>query len=166
MHKPAVGLHKRCIRLMQNSMHAEPINRLKRPACPVWCRRTRLTAHFICFLIGVVIAVRSCAPYLQGKQYDPAVLVVDENAKFVISLLSGHIGGANALTEQLAQALGAQSVITTATDGRHAFAVDTWAQQNDCTVHEVPRIKHISGAVLAGDSVGLHSDFPLEGRDS
>ena len=57
------------------------------------------------------------------------MLVVDENAKFVISLLSGHIGGANALTEQLAQALGAQAVITTGDrTGRRAFAVDTWAQ--------------------------------------
>lgn len=149
--------------------HAEQYSRgidqsIKKTNLSRMVQQAMVDCDLIVFVGACGIAVRSCAPYLQGKQYDPAVLVVDENAKFVISLLSGHIGGANALTEQLAQALGAQAVITTATDGRRAFAVDTWAQQNDCTVHEVPRIKYISGAILAGDPVGLYSDFPLEGE--
>lgn len=126
-------------------------------------QQAMVDCDLIVFVGASGIAVRSCAPYLQGKQYDPAIIVVDENAKFVISLLSGHLGSANALTEQLAQALDAQAVITTATDGRGAFAVDTWAQRNGCTVHEVDRIKYISGAILHGNEVGLISDFPVEG---
>lgn len=126
-------------------------------------QQAMVDCDLIVFIGASGIAIRSCAPYLQGKQYDPAIIVVDENAKFVISLLSGHLGGANVLTEQLAQALGAQAVITTATDGRGAFAVDTWAQRNGCTVYEVDRIKYISGAILQGNDVGLISDFSIEG---
>lgn len=117
----------------------------------------------IVFVGAAGIAVRMCAPFLQGKQYDPAVLVIDEQAKFVISLLSGHLGGANTLAQQIAEGVGAQPVITTATDGRGAFAVDTWAKAHNCTVHEVARIKHISGAILSGQPVGFQSDFPVSG---
>lgn len=62
------------------------------------------------------IAVRSIAPYIKNKAVDPAVVCVDETARFVISLLSGHIGGGNRLAETLANAIGAQAVVTTATD--------------------------------------------------
>lgn len=119
--------------------------------------------NLIVFVGAAGIAVRAIAPYLQGKAYDPAVLVVDENARFVISLVSGHLGGANALAEQLAAGLGAQAVITTATDGRGVFAVDTWAQENRCAVREVDRIKQISAALLRGEQVGVVSDYPIEG---
>lgn len=148
--------------------HAEQYARgadpsLKKTSLSRMVQQAMVDCDLIVFVGACGIAVRACAPYLQGKQYDPAVVVVDENARFVISLLSGHIGGANALTATLSDALGAQAVITTATDGRHAFAVDIWAQQNNCTVHEVSHIKYISSAVLSGESVGLRSDFPFEG---
>ena len=109
----------------------------------------------IVFVGATGIAVRHIAPFLQGKQYDPAVLVVDEHARFVISLLSGHLGGANALAQQIAEGIGAQPVITTATDGRGAFAVDTWAKAHRCTVHEVDRIKYISGGNFIRQACGL-----------
>lgn len=117
----------------------------------------------IVFVGATGIAVRMIAPYLQGKAYDPAVLVVDENAGFVISLLSGHLGGANALAERLAEGLGAQAVITTATDGRGIFAIDTWATEIGCTVIETERIRHISAALLRGEPVGMQSAYPVDG---
>ena len=76
--------------------------------------------------------MRSIAPFVRDKKTDPAVLCLDERASFVIPLLSGHIGGANALAARLAGALGAAAVITTATDVNGKFAVDAWAAQNGC----------------------------------
>ena len=126
-------------------------------------QQAMVDCSLIVFIGATGIAVRSIAPYLQGKAYDPAVLVVDENAKFVISLVSGHLGGANALAQRLADGLGAQAVITTATDGRGVFAVDTWAKKQRCAVMETGQIKYISAALLRGETVGMQSDYPIEG---
>ena len=81
----------------------------------------------ILFIGAAAIAVRVIAPYLKSKTTDPAVLVADEDGKFLISLLSGHIGGANEWCSTLAERLGAAPVITTATDTRGMFAVDLFA---------------------------------------
>lgn len=75
------------------------------------------------------IAVRSIAPQVASKKSDPAVLVVDECGQFVISLLSGHLGGANALTLETAEILEAQPIVTTATDLHKRFAVDVFAKK-------------------------------------
>lgn len=117
----------------------------------------------VIFVGAVGIAVRAIAPFVRRKDLDPAVLVIDENGRFVISLLSGHIGGANRLTEQLSHQLQAIPVVTTATDGRGLFAADQWAVEHRCTVRNLRAISCISGALLRGESVGLQSDFPITG---
>lgn len=75
-------------------------------------------------VVSVGAVVRLIAPYLGGKESDPAVLVADEAGRFVVPVLSGHTGGANALAGQLATALGATPVLTTASDARQTLAVD------------------------------------------
>ncbi len=129
-----------------------------------FAQQAMVDCDLIVFVGAAGIAVRAVAPYLMGKAFDPAVLVIDEAGRFVIPILSGHLGGANALAERLADGLGAQAVITTATDGRAAFAVDTWAAAHDCAVVDPEHIKHVSGALLRGEPVGLRSAFPVEGR--
>ena len=89
-----------------------------------------------------------------------AVLVVDELGGFVISLLSGHIGGANDLTERMAEALGATAVVTTATDVNRKFSVDAWAARNGCAISSMGVAKAVSAAILEGP-VPLCSDFPI-----
>lgn len=121
-------------------------------------------ADLLVFIGATGIAVRAIAPFVRRKEEDPAVLVIDENGRFVISLLSGHIGGANVWAQQLAQTLQAIPVITTATDGRGVFAVDSWAVQHDCSVKDVREIKHVSGALLRGEQIGLRSEFPIVGE--
>lgn len=121
------------------------------------------TCEAIIFIGAAGIAVRAIAPFVNSKKVDPAVLVVDETAKYVIPILSGHIGGANTLAQTIASIISAQTIITTATDCSHRFAVDTWAVNNGCYIANVECVKHISAAILNGDSVGLYSDFPIEG---
>ena len=110
------------------------------------------------------IAVRAVAPWVRDKFRDPAVVAVDEGGRFVIPLLSGHVGGANRLARLLAGSLGAAPVITTATDVSGKFAVDVFAAENGCAISDRRLAKEISAAVLAGERIPLLSDFPLEGE--
>ena len=115
------------------------------------------------FVGAVGIAVRAIAPHCRSKAADPAVVVVDEGGNFAVPLLSGHLGGANALARALAKACGAVPVITTATDANGVFAVDEWARHQNCAVLEPERIKKVSGALLAGRTVRFASDWPIAG---
>ena len=108
------------------------------------------------------IAVRAVAPHLVSKASDPAVLVCDEKGEFVISLLSGHIGGANALSRRVAEALGAAAVITTATDVQGRFSVDAWAAENGIPVPDLHLAKRFSAEILKRD-LPFACDFPVRG---
>lgn len=115
------------------------------------------------FICATGIAVRSIAPLLRHKSVDPAVLVMDETGKYCISLLSGHAGGANFFAHQAAALVGAEPVITTATDREGKFAVDVFARENGLLVTDWKKAKDVSVAVLSGEPVGIRSDFPLAG---
>lgn len=115
------------------------------------------------FIGACGIAVRAIAPFVQGKKSDPAVLVMDECGRFVISLLSGHLGGANELTGYLAEKTGAMPVITTATDLHGRFAVDIFAKERKCAILHMAAAKEVSAAILAGEAVGFYSEFPIRG---
>jgi cobalt-precorrin 5A hydrolase len=119
-------------------------------------------ADAMVFVGAAGIAVRSIAPYVRDKRSDPAVLCVDELGRFVISLLSGHIGGANALAEELAEKLGAVPVVTTATDLHGKFSVDAWAAREGLAISSMGAAKEVSAAILEGP-VPLCCDFPVSG---
>ncbi len=110
------------------------------------------------------IAVRAIAPFLKSKGEDPAVVVAGEDGKFVISLLSGHMGGANELSRCVAALIGAAPVITTATDINHKFAVDEWAVRNNLVIVDISMVKKISGAVLNNEKVGFYCEYPVKGN--
>lgn len=129
-----------------------------------WTGKRFVDSAALIFIGACGIAVRSIAPYVKSKQTDPAVLVIDETGKFAISLLSGHLGGANELTGQAAEIIGSQAVITTATDRNHRFAVDVFARQNGCVISDMRLAKEVSAALLFGEPVGFYSDFPYDGE--
>lgn len=120
-------------------------------------------ADALVFVGAAGIAVRAIAPYIKSKTSDPAVVVVDENGRWAIPILSGHLGGANELALRIAKSMGAEAVITTATDGRSAFAADTWAKAQGLLVLNAEKIKCVSAAILAGQTVLTKSRWPVAG---
>ncbi len=136
----------------------EPVEELA-----LWCRTAWEQAQGLIFVGAAGIAVRSVAPLLRKKTTDPAVVVIDEAGRFAVSLVSGHVGGANELARQVAQCLDAVAVVTTATDVNQKFAVDVFAEKNRMVIHSMAKAKEISAAVLAGHPVGLHTRLPLCG---
>ncbi|EAH4448809.1 cobalt-precorrin 5A hydrolase [Listeria innocua] len=126
--------------------------------------REMFTTHqaLIC-IMATGIAVRTLAPVIQDKLSDPAVIVMDEYGQFIISLLSGHVGGANELTEQIAAITGGAAVITTATDRANVAAIDNIAKEIDGYLPDFKATtKRINGLLAAGKEVSLHIDEPFE----
>ena len=108
--------------------------------------------------------MRSISPFLDHKSKDPAVVVMDEKGIFAISLLSGHLGGANELAGMLANLTGAIPVITTATDVNGRFAVDLFAKKNGLYIMNMDYAKQISADILDEKQIGFYSDFPVVGN--
>ena len=123
---------------------------------------TRHPCDAIIFVGATGIAVRAIAPFIHGKAVDPAVLVIDEAGRYVISLLSGHLGGANALARTAASLIEAEPIITTATDAESAFAVDTFAKENGFLLTDLRKAKEVSAKVLRGEKLRIYSDIPME----
>lgn len=126
------------------------------------CAGTERPCDAIIFVGATGIAVRAIAPFITGKAVDPAVLVIDEAGRYVISLLSGHLGGANALARTAASLIEAEPVITTATDAESAFAVDTFAKENGFLLTDLRKAKEVSAKVLRGEKLRIYSDIPME----
>jgi cobalt-precorrin 5A hydrolase len=110
--------------------------------------------RLIC-IMATGIVVRSLAPQLRSKASDPAVIVLDEDGQFVISLLAGHLGGANALARQVAALLGATPVLTTATDVNGLCAWDEAARLAGLAVEPLERIRTLNSLLLQGERIAL-----------
>ncbi len=117
----------------------------------------RFEAHV--FIMAAGIVVRTLGDQIRHKTVDPAVLVMDETGQYVISLLSGHLGGANRLARELAGAIGAAPVITTATDLRGVPAIDLIAQERGLHIENPAAIRAVSAALLRQDTVAVCDPF-------
>ncbi len=110
----------------------------------------------IVFFVSLGAVVRLIAPHIKSKDEDPGVLVVDDAAQFVIPVLSGHVGGANAYAEQVAALLGAVPVLTTASDVGRTIAVDILGRELGWQV-ECPKINitRVSAAVVNEEPIAF-----------
>ena len=109
----------------------------------------------VIYIASTGIAVRSIAPYIKSKAVDPAVIVIDCTGKYAISLLSGHLGGANKLTLEIAKSIGAMPIITTASDNLGFLAPDVLAKENELEVGDLTKAKTIAALLVAGKKVGF-----------
>lgn len=108
------------------------------------------------FIMATGIVVRKISELLRGKDQDPAVLVADENLNFIISLLSGHLGGANELAERLGKKFRMVPIITTSSDITGKIALDTLAEKLSCQLGSLEETKKITSLIVDGKKVLLH----------
>jgi cobalt-precorrin 5A hydrolase len=108
------------------------------------------------FSLGAII--RMVAPYLADKKSDPAVIAIDDRANYVISVLSGHIGGANALTKLVASFLGATPVITTAADVNQTIAVDLIGKEFDWIIENFDNVTKTSAHMVNEEKIAFFQD--------
>ncbi len=109
------------------------------------------------FIMATGIVVRTIAPLLKDKTVDPAVVVLDEKGRNVISLLSGHIGRANEYTLDISNKLRSNPVITTASDVNESIAVDTIAMKLNCQIEDLKDATKITSHIVNGNRVGIIS---------
>ncbi|MEW5840051.1 MAG: cobalamin biosynthesis protein [Thermoproteota archaeon] len=133
------------------------INWFSEPSTQLVANLFRSHGALVCiFSLGAVI--RMVAPHLGDKKSDPAVVVIDDRATHVISALSGHLGGANALARLLASVLGARPVITTAADVNETIAVDLVGREFGWTIENFENVTRVSAMMVNEEKIALYQD--------
>ena len=114
--------------------------------------------RYLVLVMAAGIAVRLIASELRDKRKDPGVVVVDDAGSFSVSLLSGHIGGANQLARKIASLIGAQPVITTASEAGQTIAVDLLGREFGWELEDNRSVTAVSTALVNGEPVGIYQD--------
>jgi len=114
------------------------------------------------FIMASGIVVRTIAPLIKDKRTDPAVVVLDEKGRFAVSLLSGHLGGANKIAKEVADFLGGQAVITTASDVNGLPSIDLWAKENGLLIENWNALPHIATRFLINGKLKVYSEVEIK----
>lgn len=151
--KECVEIFTKCSRVKEEFLPADihPVQK----SIGQWTKEQMEQRRAMLFIGACGIAVRAIAPYITDKLHDSAVLVMDEEGKYVIPILSGHVGGANALAQKIADRVEATAVITTATDINRRFAVDCFAMENGLQIVNKEQIAKVSAKVLSGEEITM-----------
>ncbi len=113
------------------------------------------------FIMATGIVVRTIAPLLQHKHHDPAIIVMDEKGQHVISLLSGHMGGANQLAQTLAGHTGGTPVITTASDTLGLVSLDLWAKNQNLFIENQEKLTAVSAKLVSKGYLNIYADVEV-----
>jgi cobalamin biosynthesis protein CbiG len=147
--------------LAERIAHLYPHGEIEKFSIHAFSKKWKSSKYIIC-IMATGIVVRAVAPLVEDKKKDPAVVVLDEKGRHAISLLSGHIGGANNLASEIADYLGAKAVITTASDVQGKLSLDLWAMEHNLYVDDYEKLKTLSAKIVNGQKVTLISDCPWE----
>lgn len=148
-----VFLYTKCKACMENGAYMPAL--FVKDSLTEWAKGQMQEKNALLFIGACGIAVRAIAPSLTDKLHDSPVLVMDEQGRHVIPILSGHMGGANELAKYLAKKIDADPVITTATDLNQAFAVDLFAKKNGLLIENKDGIVKVSSRILAGIGITM-----------
>ena len=159
-----IALGERLQLLLSGKGDAAELTRCESGGLDSWTKVHFASCDGLIFISSCGIAVRAIAPYVQSKTKDPAVVVVDELGTYGISLLSGHLGGANRLAKEISDLISACPVITTATDLSSVFAVDLWAEKLGLFIVNPEHIKWVSSRLLDGQTLKLQSSFLISDK--
>ncbi|MDQ7038897.1 MAG: cobalamin biosynthesis protein CbiG, partial [Aquificota bacterium] len=118
-------------------------------------------ARALVFIMACGVAVRAIASLLSDKKTDPAVVVLDETGKFAVSLLSGHLGGANELAREIAALLGGEAVVTTASDLAGLPALDLWAETYQLVLEPEELVPEVTARYLNRKTLKVFLDYPV-----
>lgn len=146
-----------------NSRAADILSLIDKPL-DIWVESKFNDSEILIFVGACGIAVRKIAPYVKDKKTDPAVLVVDDCGKNIISLLSGHLGGGNFQAELIGNKIGANPVITTSSDCNGKIAIDMFAKKNNLAITSFTKAKEVQSALLDGENVYIESALEIEGN--
>lgn len=114
------------------------------------------------FIMAAGIVVRTIAPLIKDKRTDPAVVVLDETGRFAISLLSGHVGGANEAAKEIARFLGGEAVITTASDVNNLLSIDLWALGNNLVIEDWGLLPRVATRFINNGALRVYADIDIE----
>ena len=148
-----IGLYTKCEAGINDDIYSEIL--FVKTSVGDWAKERIQEQDALLFIGACGIAVRAVAPHLSDKLHDVPVLVMDEKGKYVIPILSGHMGGANDLANHIAEKTGAEPVITTATDLNKKFVVDLFAKRNSLYIANKDGIAKVSSKVLAGKEITI-----------
>ena len=124
-------------------------------------KKVMKTSKGVIFVASTGIAVRAISKFLESKDKDPGVVVVDLSSKYAINILSGHLGGGNELTLRVAQILNVQPIITTATDNLDLIAPDVLAKDNNLIIEDLKKAKYIASLLIDEKTVGIKDEYDM-----
>ncbi|MDE7176554.1 MAG: cobalamin biosynthesis protein [Lachnospiraceae bacterium] len=161
-----VALYTKCEAHINDAAHSHIVS--VKTSIGEWAKERMQESNALLFIGASGIAVRAVAPFLTDKLHDVPVLVMDEKGKYIIPILSGHVGGANDLANHIAEKIGAEPVITTATDINKKFAIDLFARRNNLYIANKDGIAKVSSKVLAGQeiTISIESDHKITGEET
>lgn len=146
-----VTIYTKCSRYTAEDLKVQRV----KESLQVWTAQRMAEGDALLFIGACGIAVRAIAPNLTDKLHDVPMLVMDEEGRYVIPILSGHVGGANELARELSDLIDARPVITTATDVQKKFAVDLFAKRNHLEIMNKDGIAKVSTKALAGEQLTI-----------
>jgi cobalt-precorrin 5A hydrolase/precorrin-3B C17-methyltransferase len=119
-------------------------------------------AESLVFIMASGIVVRTIAPLLRDKRTDPSVVVIDESGRYAVSLLSGHLGGANEKAREIAAFLNGEAVITTASDIQHLTSIDLFARRRDLVIDDWKLLSSVAGRLVNRGTLAVFSDTEID----